>query len=117
MNNNNQLVFKCNITNYYIEYILNDDIAYMYTINCDFVNIKPFLQLIRTSIESLKSKNISKISQTVSLVEWYNFINNNTTFELVNEDEYLEICDIECNIDDFLENLGIILDINNTINI
>ena len=115
-NTNNQLVFDCNITKYYIEFILNNDKAYMNTINWDYLNIKPFLQLIRTAIEKLKKNNhIKKIVQTISLVDWDNFVNKNTTFEIINKDNKLQICDIQCDIEDFLENFGIILGINDNI--
>mgnify|MGYP000879457628 CR=1 FL=1 len=45
-----QRVFSCDITGYYIEFILKDKKAYMNTMNFDFKNIKIFMQLVRTSI-------------------------------------------------------------------
>ena len=107
-----QAFFNCDITGYFIEYILSDNTAYMNTVHCDYINIKPFIQLMRVSIEKLKERNINKIRQTVSIEEWKTCIKN-TTFQKITEDTALEICDIECDIDDFLENFGIILRLEN----
>lgn len=109
-----QELFTCSISGYYIEYVITDtyDIAYMNTVNCDFIKIKAFIQLLRTSIEKLKKINVKKIRQTVSADEWFRDINDKTTFQLVNIDNKIGLCDIECDIDDFLENFGRILNVN-----
>lgn len=104
-----QLVFKCKISGYFIEYIMNDEIAYINMINCDFTQVKLFMHLIRSSIDELKNKNIKKISQTIDLNEWKENVEDKTTFELVKIDNQNNICDIQCDIDDFLENFGIVL--------
>lgn len=107
-----QIVYKCDITGYYLEYLYQDEIAYMYNISSDFTHIKPLIQLIRTSIDKLKEINIKKIVQTVSMEEWYNWINSETSFRIINNDLHLGICEICCDIEDFLENFGIIIGVN-----
>jgi len=102
-------VFTCNITKYKIEYIIDDNNknAILNTIICDYQNLKAFLALLRTSIDKLIEKKIMSIGQTVSFNEWNDYLKNKTTWEIINTDNIAEIYDIECKIEDFLQNYGI----------
>ena len=108
-----QYVSRCELTGYYIEFIINNDIVYINTIWWDFNNHKAFLQLLRKSIEQLNNikPRIVKIRQTVSKQDWDNIIKENSTFNIISENKILQFLDIECGIDDFLENFGRILEI------
>lgn len=108
-----QYVSKCELTGYYIEFIINNDMVYINTIWWDFNNHKAFLQLLRKSIEHLNNikPKIEKIQQTISKEDWDNVIKENSTFNIISENKILQILDIGCYIDDFLENFGRILGI------
>ena len=102
-------VFSCHITNYKIEYIINDSdkVAIINTIICDYKNLKAFFSLLRTSIDKLMKKEIISIRQVVSFDEWNDYLKNNTTWQIINTDNVAEIYDIECKIEDFLQNFGV----------
>lgn len=107
-----QYVFDCPITKYAIEYIVDIDTksAMLNTIICDYVNIKAFLALLRTSIDKLVNLNIEIIYQTVAHEEWENYLKNKTSWKIKKkdiEDVNQEIYELECSIKDFLENYGI----------
>ena len=103
----NQLIYKCKLTQYFVEYIENDNIAYINAIGSDYKNLKAFLALLRSSVDNLKKKNICKIRQSVAFSEWENYLINKTTWEIKKIDNMMKIYEIECPIDDFLENYGI----------
>lgn len=102
-------VFSCTITKYKIEYIIddNDKTAILNTIICDYQNLKAFFALLRTSIDKLMEKKIMMIRQVVSFDEWNDYLENKTTWKIISVDNVSEIYDIECKIEDFLQNYGI----------
>jgi len=103
-----QKIFKCSITNYYIEYIIiNDQCALVNTIICDYVNYKAFFALLRNSIDKLKEENIKYIQQFVSEEEWNAFLINKTSWKIINKNKDNDIVLLKCPIDDFLENFDI----------
>ena len=108
---NHSHVFNCNITKYKIEYIINNDsnnnVAILNTIICDYKNLKAFFALLRTSIDKLTEKKITTIQQTVSFQEWNTYLKNKTTWKIINTDNKIQIYDIECPINDFLQNYGV----------
>jgi len=98
MNNNNnkvfmkQEIFKCPLTNYYIEYIIDAQYALMNTVVTDYVYLNAFFSLLRLSIDSLQKKGILYIRQFVSNDEYESFLKNKTTWHIKNrEEETLEL--------------------------
>lgn len=104
-----QQIFKCPITKYAIEFVVNQEKknAYLNLIVSDYKHLKPLFSLLRTSIDTLAKKDITIISQTVSKGEWDLYLKNKTTWKITSHDKKSNIYDIECNINDFLENFGI----------
>lgn len=105
-----QKVFTCQLTGYYIEYIIDSSkqIALLNTIICDYVHINQFCALLKVSIEKLKEDyNIKEIIQTISSEEWELYLENKTTWKIIEKSYDKSIYDIVCNIDDFLSNFGI----------
>ena len=104
-----QCVFKCPITKYYIEFIIDTElcVAYIGTIGCDYVHIKPFMGLLRNSIDLIIKKNIEKIRQSVDYNEWKLYLENKTTWKIINDNKIDHIYEIECDICDFLQNYGV----------
>lgn len=104
-------LFTCNITKYKIEYILDDtnntNVAILNTIICDYKNLKAFFALLRTSVDKLSEKKITIIRQAVGFFEWNNYLKNKTTYKIINIDQKAQIYDIECSLDEFLQNYGI----------
>jgi len=102
-------VKKCPISKYFIEYIIDDElkIAYLNLIICDYKQIKYLLSLIRISIDELSVNKINKIRQTVTYIEWKKYLQNKTSWKIINDDKINEIYDIECLTSDFLKNYGI----------
>ncbi len=105
---NQQYVFKCPITKYFIEYIVNTEtgIANIGTIGSDFTCVKAFMALLRRSIDDLSQKNVTKVRQCVYRQEWAAFLENKTTWTIIS-DAHNGVYEIECNIDDFLHNYGV----------
>lgn len=104
-------IYKCQLTGYFIEFIIKDDIAFIETINTNFVNIKAFTNLLRQSVNELQNLNIKKIRQTVTYDDWNTILDGNTTWTIIKKDDKLGLYDIECLIIDFLYNFGKALDI------
>src|SRR5438132_11757665 len=104
-----QYIYKCNVTGYYIEFIVDNDEknALLNTIITDYCHLKPLMALIRTSVDKLKNMNIKKIKQTVNYNDWNNFLKNKTTWNIIKDDKLYEIKEIECDVEDFLTNYGI----------
>ncbi len=104
-----QHIFKCPITNYYIEYLVDEknNFALMANIVSDYQHMKPLLMLLRTSIDQLKEKNILKIRQIVLLEEWNEYLEGRTTWSILEKQQFqIATVEIECEIDDFLKNYG-----------
>ena len=102
----NQLIFRCDITGCYIEYILEGTVAHMNSMDIDYENMKAFFGVLRRSVDSLKQSNIEEISQVVLLEDWDSFLNEKTSFRLTKTDPLTKTCEVVCCIDDFLENFG-----------
>lgn len=102
-----QQIFKCPITNYYIEYIVDDEnkCALINSIVTDYQHLKPLCALLRLSIDVLKNKHISHIKQNVSKEEYENFLKNKTSWNV--SKEYNDSLELECDVNDFLENYGV----------
>lgn len=101
-----QVVFKCKVTGYYIEYIIDTDLnhALMNVVVTDYKHVKAFLALMRNSINNLKRRGVKRIRQFVSIDEWTKFLKNKTSWKVLNE---MDPYEIECDIDDFMTNYGI----------
>ena len=101
-----QKIYKCDTSGYFIEFILKDEYAYINTIICDYIHIKTFFVLLRNSIYDLVKLNIKRIRQTVSDEEWNMYLKNRTSWYIINNGD-MNVVDIECSIDDFLQNYGV----------
>ena len=105
-----QKVYRCQITGYRIEYIINDDehTALCGIIICDYLNMKAFLALLRSSIDQLKEiEQVVYITQILNQDEWNNYLKGKTSWEIISSDNKLKIYTLKCSIDDYLENYGI----------
>lgn len=109
-----QLIFKCNITDYFIEMIIieeknvnneSEKIGHINLIKSDYKNLKALLNLLRTTIDKLSNLNIKKIRQEVYLNDWKEYLKDKTSFYI--KDLKQEIIIIECKTEEFLENFGI----------
>ena len=101
-----QIIFDCKVTNYKIEYLIQDDKCLMNTIVTDYKHMKPLLSLIRNSIDNLKKMDIKIVVQYVSVEEWDKYLKDKTTWKIVNKDDLNQVVMVECSINDFLENYG-----------
>ena len=109
---NKQKIYKCQVTGYKIEYIINNQnhTATCGIIMCDYENMKAFLALLRSSIEQLKSnEGVLYIIQTVSDDEWINYLSGKTSWKIIVSDikKNYKTHTIQCSIDDYLENYGV----------
>ncbi|CAH6421211.1 Hypothetical protein KVN_LOCUS184 [uncultured virus] len=95
-------IYKCPITNYFIEIKIIDEIAIVNYISWDFDNIKAFCSFLRITINKLIDLKIKKIQQVVLRKDWEEILkkNNWEIDEKYNTETYL----ISCNIEDFLPN-------------
>lgn len=103
-------VFTCPLTRYRLEFIIDKETksALLNTILCDYAFLKHFIALLRTSIDKLKyDENIVEIKQAVAYKEWDQYLKDQTTFKITNNDIQSQIYDISCSIDDFLQNFAI----------
>lgn len=113
-----QFISKCQTTGYYIEFIIDVESksALMGTIVCDYVYFKAFLNLLRLSVDNLTKQNIKKIRQKVPFDEWKSYLENKTSWLVIDINN--DIYELECDINHFLENYGIaigMLDTDQTI--
>lgn len=76
-------------------------------------NMKISLGLLNWLIAELKTKNIKKVINYFSKDDWDEYISENTSWKLVDYDEYTHTCEVECDIDDVLDNIGSSLNIKN----
>ena len=74
--------------------------------------MKAFLALLRSSIDTLKTKNIKYIMQCVELLEWAEYLDNKTSWQINNKNELEQTVMLKCDIDDFLENFGVGIGLN-----
>ena len=104
-----QYIFKCPVTKYFIEYVVDTDTycAYINTIYTDYINIKAFIALVRTSIDQLSKLNVKKIKQVIDCTEWELYLKGKTSWIITNTDYPTNSHDVECNLEDFLQNFGI----------
>jgi hypothetical protein len=100
-------VFECPLTKYKIEYVINEQIALLNTIVCDYKNFKAFIALLRMSVDKLIKRDIKFMQQTVAFEEWDLYLEDKTTWQIKQTDEQNEIYLIECDMDMFLTNYGI----------
>jgi len=100
-----QKIYKCQLTGYFIEFIIKDEYAYLNTVMTDYHNLKAFFVLLRNSVDSLIKLNIKKIKQTISHEEWELYLNGKTTWKIIKTTQ--EVHEIECDINDFLQNYGV----------
>ncbi len=101
--------FSCETTNYFIEYMIDDEnkIASIEYVYCDYKNIKPYVFLLRTSIDALKKDGIKEIKQSVSIYDWNSFLKNKTSWEIIDQCKDTGNYTIICNIDDSIKNIAI----------
>lgn len=102
-----QKIYKCSITGYFIEFILKNECAYVNTIMTDYFNLKAFFVLLRNAIDSLIKLNIKTIRQTVSHEEWELYLSGKTSWRIIPYKTTMDIHEIECDINDFLQNYGV----------
>ncbi len=102
----NHRLFRCKLTNSWIQYEIEDSVADMKTFNFEFQNIKPFFSLVRDSIDTLKNQGISKIRQMVTYDDYNNFLKDKTKWNLVFDDKMHDCYLLECPIDDFIFNFS-----------
>lgn len=102
-----QKIYKCAITGYFIEFIVKDECAYINTIMTDYVNLRAFLILLRNAIDSLIKLNVKTVRQTISQEEWELYLYGKTTWKIIPYTTMMDINEIECDINDFLQNYGI----------
>lgn len=105
---NPTIVYTCPVTKYMIEFIINNELktAEFNTIICDYIHMKAWISLLRTSIDKLIGLKITKMRQGVSMEEWTDYLEDKTSWKIINIDKISGIYYIECPIDDFLENYG-----------
>lgn len=104
-------ISKCDSTGYFIEFIIDNDVALMETVNTDYVHMKAFINLIRLSSGELIKKNIKTIQQSVTYDDWDTILKNKTTWKIIASNEQYKFYNIECDINDFLCNFGKAMDI------
>ena len=114
----NLLTFKCDLTGNVLEFYLDriEKIAYFNIKECDPTKPKPLFQLLRTSIDDIKSKGFLKIRQDVIMEDWKYFESKKTSWKSVFESKYGTMM-IETCIDDAIENIALGLGINYTLKI
>lgn len=105
--------YECPITKYYIEYSIYDSTACFDFIDCDYVNFKAFLNLLRMSIDDLIKKNINKIQQCVEIIEYNELLKGRTSWKIVRKIEQTNSVVLECDISEFMNNYGIGLGVKN----
>lgn len=101
-----QYIFKCPITKYFIEYIVDTDTncAHINMIFTDYQNIKAFIALVRKSIDQLSQLQVKKIRQVVDCIEWEMYLKGKTSWTIINTDLPTNSHDVECDIKEFLHN-------------
>jgi len=110
--------FRCNISENVIEYRCSKDInkkdVFMEYTYLDPNLPKSFFVLLRTSINSLKSKGYTCVVQTVSKYDWDNFLKSNNKWKIRQTDIVggREIVIIECKIEDAIESIAVGLGIS-----
>lgn len=107
-------LFECEITKNKIKYTINesDNECYIEFINVNYERIKGFFLLLKTSIDKIKQMNINKVKQVVVFNDWIQNLKDKTSFEYVTHSNETDLCVIECDIDDVLENIGIGFGVN-----
>ena len=114
-------VYKCPITAYMVEYYIDNDneVAETGSFITDYQNMKSFLALLRSSVEQLKrDEGVTHIIQTVGNDEWTTYLKDKTSWQIIKIDPKYRLCTIKCSIDDYLENYGVAIglqDISSTI--
>lgn len=107
----NHKLYKCDITGYSIEYIIdtnNIDDVLIGNIECDYKHPRAFFSLLRNSVERLKDEEkINIVKQHVTLDDWNNILKGKTTWKF--EFNMNNACQIKCSIDDLLKNMAISL--------
>lgn len=99
--------FKCKLTDNWILYKANDNIADMVQFSIDYKNMKAFFSLINESVHKLKSKGLTKIQHIVTISDYNDFLKNKTTWNIINEDKLSQTYMLECDIDSFKQNFAI----------
>ena len=99
--------FTCKITNSWVRYELDGDMADMRTFYFEHKHIKPFFALISESIEELKTEHkIKKIRQMVTIDDYENLLKGKTKWDVIQQDPILQACLLECDIDNFIDNFA-----------
>lgn len=102
---NNILTYRCEITGYIIQFIVNTDkVAIMDTVYCDFQYMSSLFLLIKRATQDLEEKKITKIYQRVTYEDYHDFLKNKTTWKIAEEDTLTSTLIIESTIEDFLKN-------------
>lgn len=103
-----QLFVKCDMTNYVLEFILIDNqTAILNTVYSDFSNILAFVNLLRLSYDKLVERKIKYVRQLVTRHDWDSFLKNKTSWKIVKENMIEQTYEIECDIENYLYNLGV----------
>lgn len=100
------ITYKCKITGYSVDFDVDyeNKKATIEYINTDYKHVKPFLILMRSSIDSLKEGGITHIVQGVLKDDWENHLKGKTDWMVT--DSFNEGVTLECSIDSFLKNFA-----------
>jgi hypothetical protein len=98
-------IYKCHVTNYFIEFSINEDTAFIETIETNFEYPKALANLLRTSYDDLNRIGIKKIRQMVVVNDWVNYLKDQSSWRLVGSIDNMHV--IESDIDSFLQNMCI----------
>ena len=95
--------FKCIITDYVVIFKINkeNNEALLDEIISDYKNIKALFILLRGAIDTLSEENIKKIKQYTTTEDWKNHLQNKTSWEIIEQNDYILI---SCDINEFLQN-------------
>ncbi len=119
--------YECNLTNYIVEFSLYKDqlqnnYAILEKVETDYRYIKAFMALLRRSIVDLQKKGYSYIRQYIFESEYTELLKDKTSFivkfnhphdKSTPVKHHLDVVEIECKIEDFLENYGVAMGISN----
>ena len=110
-----QKLYKCETTGYVLEYIIyqNNNIAETGFVWSDYKNMKALLSLLRNSIDKLKKDGIKYIIQRVEQQEWDKYLRDKTSWTIIDTDDKYNTYIIKCSVDDYLENYGVAIGLNN----
>ena len=85
--------------------VFTDGVVWMEYCGYEPEYIKLFINLLKTSLDDLLSKNYKTFMQKVVVDEWEIFLKKNTDWNIVNEDKNNNTIDISCSLDKAMMNI------------